>query len=84
MSYRLFGLSYRRPSPALRHQITKLERTQTTHLRDSEGTKEVKAQINIWAGIKKFEIGGNGLLSEIELDWLAHELSDWLGLLIIE
>jgi hypothetical protein len=40
--------------------------------------------INIWAGTKKFTIGGGGLLSEIELDWLAYELSDWLSLQLIQ
>ena len=51
----------------------------------SEGGRiEVKPQINIWAGTKKFRIGGGGLLSEIELDWLANELSDWLALPIIQ
>lgn len=81
LRYQLFGLKYHRPSPASRHQITKLERTQTSYKRDSEGGRvEVKPQINIWAGTKKFTIGGGGLLSEIELDWLAFELSAWLGL----
>jgi serine/threonine protein kinase len=81
LRYQLFGFKYHRPRPASRHQILKLERTQTTYKRDSEGSRiEVKPQINIWAGTKKFGIGGGGLLSEIELDWLANELSDWLGL----
>ncbi|MBD2606994.1 serine/threonine protein kinase, partial [Scytonema hofmannii FACHB-248] len=85
LRYQLFGFKYHRPRPASRHQILKLERTQTTYKRDSEGNRiEVKPQINIWAGTKKFGIGGSGLLSEIELDWLANELSDWLGLPVIQ
>ncbi|NET60179.1 MAG: hypothetical protein F6K47_29760 [Symploca sp. SIO2E6] len=63
----------------------KLERTQTTYKKGYKGRMiEVKPQINIWAGTKKFGIGGDGLLSEIELDWLANELSDWLGLPVIK
>ena len=84
LEYQLFGLRYHRPSPASLDQVTKLERTQTSYKKDSEGVRvEVKPQINIWAGTKKFSIGGGGLLTEIELDWLANELSDWLGLPII-
>ena len=81
LRYELFGFKYHRPRPASRHQIVKLERTQTSYNRGAEGESiEVKPQINIWAGTKKFRIGGGGLLSETELDWLAHELSDWLSL----
>ena len=81
LRYELFGVKYHRPRPASRHQIVKLERTQTSYKRGAEGEHiEVKPQINIWAGTKKFRIGGGGLLSETELDWLAHELSDWLSL----
>ncbi len=81
LSYQLFGLKYhcRRSGP--RQQIIKLERTRTFYKPDPEnGDVEVKPQINIWAGTQKFEIGGSGLLSKPELDWLAHELSDWLEL----
>lgn len=84
LRYQLFGFKYYRPRPASRQQILKLERTQTTYKRDSEGGQiEVKPQVNIWAGTKKFGIGGGGLVSEIELGWLANELSDWLGLPVI-
>ncbi|MDJ0594202.1 MAG: serine/threonine-protein kinase [Pleurocapsa sp. MO_226.B13] len=84
LSYQLLGFRYYRPRPVPRHQIIKLERTETSYKKDSEGDRvEVKPQINIWAGTKKFGIGGGGSLSEIELDWLARELSDWLDLPII-
>ncbi len=74
LRYQLFRLKYYRPRSESREQIIKLERTQT------RTQTEVKPQINIWAGTKKFVLGGNGLLSAIELDWLAQELSDWLRL----
>ncbi|MDJ0633265.1 MAG: serine/threonine-protein kinase [Xenococcaceae cyanobacterium MO_188.B29] len=81
LRYQLFGLSYYRPRPAARQTIIKLERTKTSYVKVSRGgTKKVKPQIKIWAGTKKFSIGGGGLLAEIELDWLAHELSEWLEL----
>lgn len=85
LKYQLFGLRYYRPRPASRHHIIKLQRTLTSYKTGGEGGSiEIKPQINIWAGTKKFRIGGGGSLSEIELDWLANELSDWLGLPIIK
>jgi hypothetical protein len=80
LNYQLFGLEYYYHSPAPRQQIIKLEQTRTFYKEGGEGYVEVKPQINIWAGTEKFEIGGDGLLSKPELDWLAHELSDWLEL----
>ncbi|MGK7949071.1 MAG: serine/threonine protein kinase [Xenococcaceae cyanobacterium] len=81
LKYQLFGLNYHRPRPAPRQTIIKLERTQTSYKKVSKGgTKKIKPRINIWAGTKKFSIGRKGLLSEVELDWLAHELSEWLNL----
>ena len=81
LRYQLFSLNYYRPRPAARDRIIKLEQTETAYKKDSEGGRvKVRPRINIWAGTKKFSIGGKGLLSEIELDWLAHELSEWLDL----
>jgi len=77
----LFVFKYNSSRPALREDITKLLFTRRSFTKDSEGTQvEVKPQIVIWAGTHKYEFGGNGLLSEPELEWLALELSDWLGL----
>jgi hypothetical protein len=36
---------------------------------------EVSPQLNIWAGIRKYELRD---LEEPELEWLAAELSRWL------
>ncbi|WP_036479738.1 serine/threonine-protein kinase [Myxosarcina sp. GI1] len=84
LRYQLFGLKYYRPRPMSRHKIVKLERTNTSYKKDSDGDRvEVKPRINIWAGTKKFKIGGNGILSEIELDWISHELGDWLKLPVV-
>ena len=81
LSYQLFGLRPHYTLSAPRQQIIKLERNRAIYKTDADGNAvQVKSQINIWAGIQKFEIGCGGLLSEPELDWLAHELSDWLEL----
>lgn len=81
LTYELFGLKYHRPRPAKRQDINKLEYTRTTFVKDSEGDRvEIKPQINLWAGTRKYELRGQELLTTPELDWLARELSNWLGM----
>jgi serine/threonine protein kinase len=66
---------------AARQDIVKVELTRLSYKRDPEGGNiKVPPQINIWAGIKKFELGGGDHLTIPELDWLAHNLSSWLNL----
>lgn len=36
--------------------------------------------IIIWAGKQKLKINFKGLLSKSELEWLVHEISNWLGI----
>ena len=59
-----------------------------------EHSDRYKAQVSpklvIWAGVEKFEFGVHTTIkvysdtltikSEVELEWLANELSDWLGI----
>ncbi len=81
----LFGFRRNHPKPLLRQHITKLEYMKKWFTKDSDGSHmEIKPQIVIWAGTQKYELGGNGILSEPELDWLAQELSEWLGLPIVQ
>jgi serine/threonine protein kinase len=68
-TYELFGFKYNRPCPAPRHDISKVE---------LEYLGDAKRRIIIWAGTQRYELGGYGDITEPELDWLAHELSDWL------
>ncbi len=70
-TYEVFGFKFNRPRPAPRQNISKLE---------LEYLGNNKRKITIWAGIQKYELGGYGDITEPELDWLAHELSDWLKL----
>ena len=66
--------------PASRKQICQLE-IETTLDRQSKSYRV--SQLIIQAGILKYELGGlYGGLSESEIDWLATELSQWLGLKI--
>ena len=79
---KIFGFQfYQRPS--LTQDITKLVYTSSHFTKDSQGNRfQVPAQLYIWAGVQKYEIGiNNGIVkSEVELEWLAHELSDWLDI----
>ncbi|KAM3095724.1 serine/threonine protein kinase [Phormidesmis sp. 146-35] len=61
------------PPPSLRLAITELELYQGD-----------PSAIRVWAGKRKYQLGGDGSLSAAELTWLARELSDWLKLPIAE
>ncbi|MFN6518006.1 MAG: serine/threonine protein kinase [Nostoc sp. CreGUA01] len=75
LTYELFGMKRLHPSPSFRQDILFLERGKDTYNQPS---------LTIWAGIKKYDIlTGEFYFFPVtlpELDWLAYELSDWLGL----
>lgn len=80
LSYEILGFTFNSPRPSQRIYINKLEYVTRSFTRDSDGDRvEVKPKIVIWAGAQKYDLGGD-LLRDPELEWLAHELSDWLGL----
>jgi hypothetical protein len=85
LTYRILGLRVC-PLKADRQAILKLELTHPSYKPDSErGVITVPAQINIWAGTKKFTLGGRDTsgkdnLTPPELEWLAQDLSQWLKL----
>ncbi|MEH1951693.1 MAG: serine/threonine-protein kinase [Nostoc sp.] len=91
--HELLGFQFYRLRPLPRENIIKLVYLPTHHTTDSEGNRfQVPAQLDIWVGVQKYKISASGishtgvkgvsycLISEAELEWLAHELSDWLGL----
>ncbi|MBH8564237.1 serine/threonine protein kinase [Nostoc sp. CENA67] len=82
LTYELFGLKFHRPRPSLRENITKIVYTPKYFTKDSDGDRdEVPAKLEIWAGVKKYQLGTTGAItSEAELEWLAHELKHWLGI----
>jgi serine/threonine protein kinase len=81
----LFGFKRSMPPPSLLQDISKLELTKAFYKRDSDGDRvEVKPQLLIWAGTRKYGYFGSGMLSQPELDWLAQELSLWLNLPIMK
>ncbi|MEH2354463.1 serine/threonine protein kinase [Nostoc sp.] len=83
LTWELFAWKFYRPRALPRHSINKLVYIPKHFTKDSEGTRSaVPAQLDIWVGVKKYQLGGSGgaIKSEAELEWLAQELSDWLGL----
>jgi hypothetical protein len=43
---------------------------------------ETPAKLQIWAGTKNYQlrIFRNKVRTEVEIEWLAREVSDWLGI----
>ncbi|MGM3304755.1 serine/threonine protein kinase [Anabaena sp. WFMT] len=76
--YELFGIERYYPLPSLKKYIVRLEKTNTFY------KDKPQPCLIIWAGMRKYKIqtGENNIfsVSTLELDWLAQELSDWLGL----
>jgi serine/threonine protein kinase len=78
----LLGFKFNRVPTTATKDITKLVYIPKTLTTDSEGNRfEVSPQLILWAGVHKYQLGGRrGLTeSEPEIEWLAHELSSWLG-----
>jgi serine/threonine protein kinase len=86
-----FGFKKIRSAP--RQHILKIEHfshasqpSKTQHWQNDKGTKPITSTLGIWAGNQYFAIGDTDLsygikwLTEVELDWLAVELSEWLEL----
>ncbi len=81
-SHNLFGKKIKAISSP-KENINKLVYTPQHFKIDSEGDKvTVHPKLVIWAGLEKFEISVDKeiIKSEVELEWLANELSDWLGI----
>ncbi len=68
-SYEILGFKYKRPHRSLTQDISRL---QLEYLGDA------RSRLIIWAGTQKYELGGYGHITEPELEWIAHELRDWL------
>lgn len=60
------------PLPSLRMSISAIE-----YCGDRD---QATGFLRIWAGRRQYELGKDRLLSTAELEWLAYELSEWLGL----
>ncbi|MFQ4145095.1 serine/threonine-protein kinase [Chlorogloeopsis sp. ULAP02] len=79
----MLGLKFNRVAPTPTQEITKLVYTPRTFTSDFQGNRiEVPPQLVIWAGVNRYQIGGKSapVESELEIEWLANELSNWLNL----
>ncbi|MHC5763145.1 hypothetical protein [Nostoc sp.] len=86
LSHEIFGVKIYEENSNSRQDINKLERIQRniklSSLPDSAPDylgSIYESEIIIWAGESKYRISIS-LVSEDELDWLATELNEWLGL----
>lgn len=81
LTWEIFGVKCWQPLTTDRQDISKLELTQVSYQKDSDGDPvKIDPKINIWVGVKKFTLNTINGLTPPEIDWLAHELSDWLNL----
>ncbi|AVH70190.1 serine/threonine protein kinase [Nostoc sp. 'Lobaria pulmonaria (5183) cyanobiont'] len=83
LTWELFSWKFERPRPSPRQSVNKLVYIPKHFTKGSKDTRvAVPAQLYICSGLQKYQISGNdgGIKSEVELEWLAYELSEWLGL----
>lgn len=78
LTYELFGCKFNSPRPASRQDISKLKLIKKSYFDEDN-----EPHIIISAGTQEYRFGSLFLTTSLELEWLAHELSDWLGLPII-
>lgn len=81
---KVLGVKVSRSQSAPRQEIHRLEYSRARSLQDLlrgiPSQSDHKARLTIGMGTHKYELGDELSLSESELDWLAHELSQWLNL----
>ena len=79
----LLGLRWNHSKPVARQDICQLEIEEIEDTRrDTEQKSSRVYQLIIQAGNKKYPLGVKQKLTESEIEWLATELSQWLGLKI--
>jgi serine/threonine protein kinase len=82
--YELFGFKKAIVPASHRQDISKLELTKRSYTKDSDGDRvEIKPQLLLWAGTRKYGFYGLAAITPTELEWLAQELSTMLDLPIL-
>ncbi|AKG21906.1 serine/threonine protein kinase [Calothrix sp. 336/3] len=82
-THELFGWKYHPVPISDTQDISQVITEPRSYTIDSEGDKvEVPPRLTIWAGVRKYELGGRDgfVQSEPEITWLSKELRDWLGI----
>ncbi|CCI14372.1 Serine/threonine kinase [Microcystis aeruginosa PCC 9806] len=80
---RIFGLTLPGKKKMAREHINKLVKADSYHSKDGDGDRVyVPMALTIWAGTKEYTISSRTkeYLSPPEIEWLAAELSQWLGI----
>jgi len=85
---KLFGFQLNVERPTAKENITKIEYIPPSLTNNTYGQQGYQnrniGKIIIHAGVRQYEISGsgngNGIQSNLEIQWLAGELSDWLGM----
>ncbi len=84
LSYKLFGILFYLRQSSLRdsHSISKLVYIPRHFRNTAHGETEEPAKLEIWVGAKNYQLSipSNRVKTEVEIEWLVRELSDWLGI----
>jgi serine/threonine protein kinase len=83
LSHRIFGMNLPKQIKMEREHINRIQRSEISYTRDSDGDRvHIPPALTIWAGTKEYKISSQlkDYLTRPELDWLAAELSEWLGM----
>jgi len=80
---RIWGLTLPGKNKMARQHINKLVKADSYHSKDGDGDRVyVPMALTIWVGTKEYTISSKTkeYLSQPEIEWLAAELSQWLGI----
>ncbi len=87
--YECLGIKYQKPKPTSRQNITAIERTPSGWKIKNNDDNSTASSVVIWADGQAYKLSSAvhdknnfsvDTLSNIELDWLAQELSQWLNM----
>jgi hypothetical protein len=79
----LFGLKWQRSHPLYKQDSCQVELTQQYFKTNSMGENIwISQRLMIRVGEQQYQLVEKGRLTDLELDWLAHELREWLSLQI--
>ncbi len=76
VSYALLGLEFSPQAPLPSAAVHKILRTGGRDWANAH----IRPALTLMVGTRKIQVGQS--LSEVELDWLAHEISEWLGIVV--
>ncbi len=84
VEYRLLGQLPMHRRQSRRQYVTQVEVVKAHRRQDKWGTRELPAEIIIWAGNHGYRLSKVGGLTTPEVAWLSQEVSDWMGVEITD